>query len=175
MANVILYIAASLDGYIARKDGGIDWLSMVETPETDYGYADFYRTVDAIVVGSKTYEQALGFDQWPYPGKTTYVFTRRELTTDRDDVVFTSASPDAVISGIESKGLSRIWLIGGAELTASFLRLRLVDEFIISVIPIILGEGIPLFLHPYPEQRLKLNYAQQYPTGLVQMSFSPAE
>lgn len=171
MANVILYIAASLDGYIARKDGRIDWLSVVETGETDYGYTDFYSTVDAIVVGSKTYEQALGFDEWPYTGKMTYVFTRRNLTSDREDVVLTNGSPDSVINEMEAKGLRTIWLVGGAELTASFLRLQLVNEFVISVIPIILGEGIPLFLPPCPEQRLTLSHVQQYPTGLVQMKF----
>lgn len=175
MANVILYIATSLDGYIARKDGGIDWLSAMETPKTDYGYADFYSTVDAIVLGSKTYELALSFGEWPYPGKTSYVFTRRDLRTDREDVVFTDASPESLLSEIESAGQSRIWLVGGAELTASFLRLKLVNEFIISVVPILLGEGIPLFLPPYHEQRLKLTRAEQYPTGLVQMSYTTAE
>jgi dihydrofolate reductase len=171
MADVILYIAASLDGYIARKGGRIDWLSMVETSDTDYGYADFYQSVDALVVGRRTYEQALGFGDWPYPGKPSYVFTTRNLTSERNDVIFTSAKPGTVIREMETQGFKRIWLVGGAELTAAFLKLRLIDEYIISVVPIILGEGIPLFLPPGPEETLKLVELQQYPTGLVQLRY----
>ncbi|MCI0563991.1 MAG: dihydrofolate reductase family protein [Nitrososphaera sp.] len=171
MVNIILYIATSLDGYIARKDGSIDWLSMVETNDTDYGYADFYRSVDALVMGRRTYEQALGFGEWPYPGKPSYVFTRQRLTSKRNDVFFTSAKPDTVIREMETQGFKRIWLVGGAELTAAFLKFRLVDEYIISIIPIILGEGIPMFLPPIPEERLKLIQSQQYPTGLVQLRY----
>ena len=171
MANVILYIATSLDGYIARKDGSIDWLSMVEASDTDYGYADFYQSVDALVMGSRTYEQALGFGDWPYPGKPSYVFTTRNLTSERKDVIFTSAKPDTVIREMEAQGFTRIWLVGGAELTAVFLKFRLVDEYIISVVPTILGGGIPLFLPPNPEEKLKLVELQQYPMGLVQLRY----
>ncbi len=171
MVNVILYIATSLDGYIARKDGGIDWLSMVESNNTDYGYADFYRSVNALVMGRRTYEQALGFGEWPYPGKPSYVFTTGNLTSQRNDVIFTSAKPDTVIREMEAQGFKRVWLVGGAELTAAFLKLRLVEEYIISIVPIILGEGIPMFLPPSPEEALKLIESQQYPTGLVQLRY----
>jgi dihydrofolate reductase len=171
MANVILYIATSLDSYIARKDGRVDWLSMVETSDTDYGYADFYQSVDALVMGSRTYEQALGFGDWPYPGKPSYVFTTRNLTSERKDVIFTSAKPDTVIREMDAQGFTRIWLVGGAELTAVFLKFHLVDEYILSVVPTILGEGIPLFLPPIPEEKLKLVELQQYPTGLVQLRY----
>ena len=171
MTETILYIATSLDGYIARKDGGIDWLSMVESPDTDYGYSDFYRSVDAAVMGRKTYELALGFGEWPYPGKPAYVFTRQQPASDRTDVTFTSALPDRVLRELDAQGLRRIWLVGGAELTAAFQRRRLIDEYIISVIPVVLGEGIPLFLPTGVEERLELVESQRYPTGLVQMRY----
>src|SRR3989337_3340885 len=102
MAKFIREIATSLDGYIARKDGSIDWVSMVEASDTDYGYADFYQSVDVLVMGSRTYEQALGFGDWPYPGKPSYVFTTRNLTSERKDVIFTSAKPDTVIREMEA-------------------------------------------------------------------------
>src|SRR3990172_7004625 len=161
MAHVILYIATSLDGYIAKKDGSIDWLTMVEVGDTDYGYADFYQSVDALVMGSRTYEQALGFGDWPYPGKQSYVFTTRNLTSERKDVIFTSAKPDTGIREMEAQGFTRIWLVGGAELTAVFLRLRLVEEDRISVVSASLGGGIPLFLPPLTEEKLKLVELQQ--------------
>ena len=171
MAKVTLYIAASVDGFIASKDGGIDCLSMVESKETDYGYADFYRSIDAIAMGSKTYEQVLGFGAWPYPGKPCYVFTQRRLTSARKDVIFTAAGPDVVVREMESKGLHRIWLVGGARLAAAFLLPRLIDEYIVSIIPILLGEGIPLFLPTDREIKLQLMEVQQFATGLVQLRY----
>lgn len=171
MAKVTLYIAASLDGFIAEKDGGIDWLSMVESKETDYGYADFYRSIDAIAMGSKTYKQVLEFGAWPYAGKPCYVFTRRGLTSKRKDVIFTSANPDAVIQEMQSRGLHSIWLVGGAQLTAEFSRLRLIDEYIVSIIPIILGEGIPMFLPSGTEIKLQLLDVINFPSGLVQLRY----
>ncbi len=156
MAKVTLYIATSVDGFIATKDGGGDWLSMVESMETDYGYGDFYRSIDAIAMGSKTYEQVLGFGAWPYAGKPCYVFTRRGLTSARKDVIFPLAGPDAVVQEMESQGWRNIWLVGGAQLIAAFLKLRLIDEYILSVIPILLGDGIPLFLSTGKEIKLQL-------------------
>jgi dihydrofolate reductase len=171
MTEVALYIATSLDGFIARKDGAIDWLTAFDTPQTDYGYAEFYRTVDAPLMGRKTYEQALGFGDWPYPGKPSWVFTRQRLATQRDDVFFTAAEPRQVLRDIEARGARRIWLVGGAELTAAFLRESLVDEFVISVVPVLLGDGIPLFQPGAPEQALKIVELNQYPTGIVQSRY----
>lgn len=171
MSEVILYIAASLDGYIAREDGGIDWLSRVERPDTDYGYAQFYQSIDVAVMGRKTYELALSFGEWPYPGKPSVVFTHRNLTSERGDVMFTAASPDAVLAELAARGLKRVWLVGGAELVAAFQQARLIDEYIVSVIPVILGDGIPLFLSTGVEQGLELVESQQYPSGLVQMTY----
>jgi dihydrofolate reductase len=174
MPEVILYIAASLDGYIARKDGGIDWLASVERPDTDYGYAPFYQSIDVALMGRKTWELALSFGEWPYPGKPSLVFTRQKLTSDRDDVTFTSASPEAALADLAARGLKRAWLVGGAELVAAFQKARLIDEYIVSVIPVILGAGIPLFLPTGVEQGLELVGSQRYPSGLVQMTYRPA-
>jgi dihydrofolate reductase len=91
MTKIVLYIATSLDGYIARKDGNIDWLTAFETDETDHGYGEFYHGIDGLAMGRKTYEQVLNFGEWAHPGKPSYVFTRQSLSSDLDDVFFTSA------------------------------------------------------------------------------------
>lgn len=176
MTTIALYIATSLDGYIARKDGSVDWLSTVETGETDYGYADFYQSIDALVMGRKTYQTsiALGSGEWVYPGKPCYVFTHQNQPSERSDVFFTSAPPARFVQNIETQGFQRVWLVGGAELIASFLKLQLIDEFILSIVPMILGEGIPLFTPPSSEVSLKLTDLQHYPSGLVQLKYRQA-
>ncbi|MCC3410642.1 MAG: dihydrofolate reductase [Microcoleus sp. PH2017_29_MFU_D_A] len=172
MTKIVLYIATSLDGYIARKDGSIDWLTAFETDETDHGYGEFYRSIDGLAMGRKTYEQVLSFGEWPHPGKPSYVFTQQSRSPDRDDVLFTSATPDRFLHEMELQGLKRIWLVGGAELIASFLQCQLIDEYILSIAPIMLGEGIPLFLPSPMEMKLKLIEVQKYPTELVQVRYT---
>ncbi|MEH1931486.1 dihydrofolate reductase family protein [Nostoc sp.] len=171
MTKVTLYIAASLDGYIARSDGGIDWLSILEIEGEDYGYTAFYESIDAIVLGSKTYEIGLSFDKWPYPEKKSFVFTQRHLKSDREDVVFVSDTVKHVLENIEAQGLENIWLVGGGALINSFLQHSLIDEYIISTIPIILGGGIRLFPPSSPEEKLELINSKQYPSGLLQSHY----
>jgi len=171
MSAVILYIAASLDGYIAKADGSVDWLSIVNDEDTDYGYADFYAGVDAIAMGSRTYEQVLDFEEWPYPDKRVFVFTRRSLEAVAHDVAFTNQSPVDFVRGLDSAGVRTLWLAGGGDLVASFMEHRLIDEYIVSVIPIVLGDGIPLFRGPLPEHRLELLESTDYASGLVQLHY----
>jgi dihydrofolate reductase len=171
MAKIVLYIATSLDGYIARTNGGIDWLSIVERTGEDYGYAAFYESVDAVVMGSKTYELCLGFSEWPYPGKKAYVLTQRKLKSDRADVVFVSRDAGKAHKEFKAQGLKNVWLVGGGAITGAFLQQGLIDEFIISVIPIILGDGIRLFPSPGPEAQLELVDSRSYPSGLVQAHY----
>jgi len=171
MTQVVLYIAASLDGYIARTDGSIDWLSTVEKPGEDYGYASFYSSIDAVVAGRKTYELGLGFEEWPYPGKKCFIFTSRAIASDRSDVEFLSTDVRQGMAKIEAQGFKRVWLVGGGALIRSFLSEALIDEHIVSVIPILLGSGIPLFPPPTPEQKFRLADARHYESGLVQIRY----
>ena len=174
MATIILYIASSVDGYIAKEDGSVDWLSMVDGSGSDYGYFAFYDSVDALIMGSKTYEQILGFGDWPYAGKPSYVFTHQTLRTERKDVIFTQGQePERVISEMEAQGYKRIWLVGGAEIIASFIQCDLIDEYIISIIPIILGAGIPLFKSPTPEVKLEVLESKLYSSGLLHLHYKP--
>jgi dihydrofolate reductase len=173
MPHVTLYIATSLDGYIARADGGIDWLDAVQRPDTDYGYHAFYDTIEAVLLGRKTYELAESFGEWPYPGKPSYVFTRQRLTSTRNDVFFTAAEPAALVRELNDRGLKRLWLVGGGELVAAFQRERLIDEYIVSIIPVSLGNGIPLFPPPGQELPLELTGCERFPSGLVQLRYQP--
>lgn len=173
MLEVVYYVAASLDGYIATPGGGIDWLAPFEASGEDYGYARFYDSVDAVIVGSTTFQHSLTFGSWPYPGKPVWVFSSRALDVDRDDVTVTADAPDVVSREIEERGLCRAWLVGGGALAGSFRQAGLITELIVSVIPIILGEGIPLFGAPGPQRRLRLLESTPYPDGIVQLRYVP--
>ena len=174
LPEVDLYIAMSLDGYIADPEGGVGWLSMVETAGEDYGYASFYDSVEAVFMGSHTYEQIAQFGHWPYEGKPCHVFSRRALQAD-GDVTVTASEPREVLNNLAQEGVRRAWLVGGAELTSSFRVNRLISRYIISLVPILLGSGIRLFSPPLPEERLKLTGTRSYPSGLVQMTYEPAD
>ncbi len=168
---MILYIATSLDGYIAKTDGSVKWLSIVEKKSEDYGYAAFYQTIDALVMGSKTYEQILGFGDWPYKEKPSYVLTRREIFTEQKNVEITTENPKQLIKKLQDQKLDKIWLVGGGALIKSFIKEGLIDEYIISIIPIILGQGIRLFQQPLVETNLKCIETRKYSSGLVQVTY----
>lgn len=167
--NYILYIAVSLDGLIARADGSIDWLASSEESIEDYGYTEFYNSIDALVTGSTTYKQILGFGNWPYPGKLTYVLTRHHLSSDRNDVMFLP-SLAALLTDVEQKGFRRVWVVGGGQVAAQFMRQRLIDEYILTLIPVILGDGISLY-QAVPEQKLTLIEAKSYGSGVVELRY----
>jgi dihydrofolate reductase len=174
MAKVILYIAASIDGYIAREDGGVDWLDVVATEGADYGYTAFYEGVDALIMGSKTYEEVLLLSpgKWPYVGKLSYVLSRRDLKTDNAEIVITSAGAEEVVAQFKEAGMETVWLLGGGTLTASMLALDLIDELILSIIPVTLGKGLPLFPRQgQGERKFELLETKGYASGLVQLHY----
>ena len=171
MPNVILYIACSFDGYIARGDGNIEWLSMVESGSQDYGYQKFYDSVDALIMGRKTYQQILSFGKWPYPGKPCYVLSRNIMESKRSDVFISSADPAALMTRFSEKGSTRVWLVGGADTLKTFLNQELVHEIIVSYIPFLLGDGIPLFQPGIPERNLTLLSTETFPNGLLQVHY----
>jgi len=171
MPDIIYYVAASLDGYIATADGGVEWLAPFEQSAEDYGYAEFLASVDALLLGSKTYEQVLGFGPWPYEGKPAWVFTHRDLER-ANDVTFTSASPTKVAEELDALGHDRVWLVGGAALAAAFRAENLITEYIVSVMPVILGEGIALFGASGGSDSLVLLESAQYESGVVQLRYA---
>jgi dihydrofolate reductase len=171
MTEIIYYVAVSLDGYIAPPDGKVDWLSAYNTGSEDYGFREFYKSIDALAEGSKTYEQALGFGEWPHPGKPCWVFTKRPLKVKQPEVILTSGTPSEVVAQLNARGFRRVWLVGGAQLAASFRASGLITEYVLSVIPVFLGAGIPLFTAHGPKENLKFVECKTYPTGLVQVRY----
>lgn len=154
MGKVILYIATSQDGFIADKNGGVDWLpgpGDCPDPNDEVGYKVLLNRVSTIVMGSRSYEQIVGFGDWAWGDKETFVFTSRKLSSSREDVHFVHEGLREFLDKLRGKeGSQDIWLLGGAELIKSFAKERLIDECVITVIPKKLGEGIKLEL-PYED------------------------
>ena len=146
MTNYI-YIATSLDGFIATNDGGLDWLYEIPNPEqSDYGYAEFMSTIDAIVMGRKTFEKVLTFAPWPY-NKPVFVLSNSltelpEHIVEKAEIV--SGDIKRLINQLNQRGYNNLYVDGGVTIQ-SFLREDLIDEMIISRVPILLGNGFPLF------------------------------
>ncbi|MCG7344728.1 dihydrofolate reductase family protein [Sporosarcina sp. ACRSL] len=143
--NVVLFIASSLDGYIATKDESLEWLFKVEG-EGDNGFSEFYDTVDTVLMGKKTYDWIMRhMDEFPYKNKECFVFTR-SMIKDTENAKFVSVEITNFVNKLKSQHGKKIWIVGGGRLLNSFIQENLVDEFIITVAPTILGEGIPLFI-----------------------------
>lgn len=171
--NLILYIAASLDGYIARSNGAVDWLSgNGDNPNADNGYNDFYNTIDTVIMGRTTYEQLineLSPDTWVYEGKKCYVATTRKGEVD-DRVEFLSEDIAEFVRKLKEQQGKDIWLIGGGKLIDEFIKKDLIDKYIITIIPTILGDGISLFLKENPEIKLRLVETKTV-DGMVELTY----
>ncbi len=174
LTQLVYYVAVSLDGFIAPLDGSLDWLTPYNAGDEDYGYREFYKTVDALVEGSNSYEQALTFGEWPHPGKPCWVVTDREFESKRPEVHFTSATPAELIRHIAALGHKRVWLVGGSQLAASFRAAGLITEYVLSIIPVFLGAGRPLFAGRGPVENLRLVESKPDPSGLVQVRYVQA-
>ena len=169
--QVVYYVAASLDGFIATTDGSVEWLEPFEGSGEDYGYADFLAGVDGLLLGSRTYEQSLTFGQWPYAAKPAWIFSHRPIGAVQG-VAVTDRTPAEVVAGAADRGLRRLWLVGGASLAASFRSAGLITEYVVSVMPVVLGGGIPLFAGPGPRERLRLLDTTRYGDGVVQLRYA---
>ncbi len=177
MPEVILYIASSLDGYIARPDGNVDWLDEVaapaDSPEEDFGYAEFIAGIGTVLMGRVTYEQILTFGvEYPYPGTAGYVFSRTRAGEGDENVEFVDgADIPRFVAQLKAASDKHVWLIGGGLLIREFLRLDLIDRFIVTLMPVILGEGIPLFPPTTPQIGLELVENLAFPGGMVQLTY----
>jgi len=167
-----VFIATSLDGYIARSDGTFDFLSIVERPDEDYGFAEFFASVDALVIGRNTYETALAFPEWPYAGKRCIVLTHRETPSVHGEQFF-AGEPAALVDTLGLSGAQRLYVDGGAVIR-QFLADGLIDDLTLSIVPMLLGQGVPLFGQEVPEQLLVLKTSKSYESGLVQLCYSRA-
>jgi len=156
MTKTLVYIATSLDGFVAKENGSIDWLP--ESSESSYDA--FYKSIDTVILGKTTYEQVLTFGEYPYKDKKSFVFTRTSKNND-DNVEFVSDLAKFVKDGFPGAG-TNIWLVGGPKIIASFLKMGVVDEIITTVIPVLLGRGIPLFQNIENEIKLELVKTEKY-------------
>lgn len=143
--KLVLFIATSLDGYIATKSESLDWLFKVEG-EGDNGYSEFYETVDTILMGRRTYDWIMNFEteDFPYRNKECYVFSR-SVNEDNKDVKFVNENIVDFTNQLKNKDGKNIWIVGGGELLHSFVKEKLVDELILTVAPTLIGTGISLF------------------------------
>jgi dihydrofolate reductase len=165
------YVAATIDGFIAEHDGGLDWLTSI--PVGRGGYDEFYAGVGALVMGAGTYEWVLErVEKWPYPEGPTWVFTHRELKPFEDgDIRFVQGSPSEHLDEMrEAAGDKNIWVVGGGELASQFVEEGLLDELILNVASAVLGEGIPLFAGRIPGH-LHLTATQVKGPGMVELRY----
>lgn len=171
--NVVLYIAMSLDGYIAKLDGSVDWLKgSSDISDVDVGYNAFYQSIDTIFMGRKTYEQIiyeLSPDKWVYKGKKTYVVTTKEFA-NTGDVTFLGSDFMEIVRELKKKEGKDIWLVGGASLIDEFQNQNLIDRYIITIIPTILGSGISLFDRRDKEILLDIIDQKEF-GGMVQLTY----
>lgn len=165
MRKVTLFIAMSLDGYIADKDGGVDWLNgQEEDGENMDTYSDFIKGIDTIIMGWNTYHQLtseLSPEEWVYPEQVSFVITHREIpSTER--IRFTSESPCDLVKRLREEEGNGIWICGGASIVRQLMETDLIDTLHISVIPTLLGDGVRLFGPLEKEQKLRLVKTQSY-------------
>ncbi|WP_163581414.1 dihydrofolate reductase family protein [Gracilibacillus saliphilus] len=160
--STVLFIASSLDGYIATKEESLEWLFKVEG-EGDNGFTEFYETVDTILMGKRTYDWVMkqDLDEFPYKDKECYVFTR-SVYEDTENVQFINEDITKFIHKLQNKNGNNIWLVGGGELLNSCIQAGLVDEFIITFAPTIIGNGIPLFKEGNHHLELSLKGTKQF-------------
>ncbi len=169
--KVVLYIAQSLDGFIATEDHDISWLSIVEQEGEDYGYEAFVDTVDTVFMGRRTYEKVLSFGvEFPHKGRKCYVLSASRTGSD-ENVTFFSGDLKALVEDIKKKEGKNIFIDGGAEVVRVFRSLDLIDDIVISIIPVMLGKGIRLFKETDAMGHLKLISSQSYESGLVQLKY----
>jgi dihydrofolate reductase len=172
MGDVVLYIAASLDGYIATEDGGISWLDSFNAAGTDYGYAEFMTNVGATIMGGKTYRQVLTFGAWHYQDIPSYIVTSQPLADHpQEDVRKVDTDFATLVQNIKAETDKDIFFIGGAELTKAFIEQDLIDSYRIFLMPVMLGKGIPLFLELNTIQNVSLIETQSHPLGVVELRY----
>lgn len=167
MRKIVLFIASSLDGFIAGPKGQIDWLFS----DADYGYNKFFGSVDTVLMGRKTFELSLSFKPFQYPNKRVVVFSRNKKNKIKSTAEFVS-EPVSFTCNLKKQKGKDIWLVGGGELASLFLKKGLIDEIVLSIHPIVLGKGIPLFSGAGTQAGLTLKKSKSFASGLVQLQYA---
>lgn len=169
--KLCLFIAMSLDGFIAKTDDDISFLNQVELEGEDYGYSEYINKVDTVILGRKTYDKVLSMGvESPYGDRQVFVITRSPRT-DFGKTIFFSGKLTDLVQSLKSQPGQNIYCDGGAEIISQLLQENLIDEMTVSVIPVLLGDGIRLFGKGFPEQKLQLVNSKSFEKGLVQLHY----
>jgi len=170
--KIIVNIATSADGFVARPDGNLDWLTERPSPKGFYGLPKFERSTDAKILGRKTFDRSLQMGARFSAGALHYVFSRRPPPASvPEGVNFVTESIGAFAERLRRQAGKNVWMMGGGEIIGSFLDEAAIDEFIITVVPTFIGEGIPLLAPRHREVALRLLGVQQFPDGVVQLHY----
>jgi dihydrofolate reductase len=171
--KIIVHIATSADGYIARPNHDIDWLTNRPAPKGFYGMEKFMRSIDTSLLGRKTYEISLKMGATFDPKSRTYVFSRRPSPRRvPDGVEFIKGGIGAFANRLKREKGKNIWMIGGADIIGSFLDAGAIDEFVVSIVPVFIGKGIPLIAPRHRHIRLTLRSMKRFPDGVVQVHYT---
>ena len=171
MRKVVLGLGISLDGYIARVDGSVDFLFMPK----DYSMGPFFKTIDTAIMGRKTYEVGLkmgGAGSFSGDSMIYYVMSRSLPPGERGGVIFTNQIPAAILTQIRERSGKDVWLMGGGELAREFLKADLVDELYLGIVPVLLGEGLPLFPSGFPQRNFALLENKTFSKGLIALKYT---
>ena len=173
MRKVVLSLAMSLDGYIAKPDGDVEWLKSVPNPKKiDHGFVNFYKTIDTTIMGNNTYKEILGFGiPFPFPDKKNYVLTKSPQHNTEFVNFISDVAP--IIRELKKDSGKNIWLIGGGQINTLLLNQDLIDELLIRIVPIVIGEGLPLFGNNVKETIFELYKTETFSTGVVQITYRP--
>ena len=175
MRKVKYGVGVSLDGYIAAPDGSVDWLNRATSKAKgeDFGKREFFKSLDTVLMGRKTYEIALkmGMDKTGIPKMKNYVFSRTLPPGERDGVEFVSGDPGELIARLKQQPGKDIWLCGGGELAREVLKSKALDEVILGIVPVLIGAGRLTFPSEFPETELELVECKQYKGGVVSLTY----
>jgi dihydrofolate reductase len=169
--KVTYYVAASIDGYIAKDDGDVSWLDELNIPMEKTGYDAFFSTVDALVMGRKTYEMICSFGAWPYGKKPTWICSHNNINAIDGINLRKSTTPEDVVKDARKENASHLWLVGGGILAEYFMNASLLTDIIITQMPIILGGGIPLFAPTIHSKSVELKGCKESDLGFVQLEY----
>jgi len=172
--KVVYYVASSIDGFVAPVDGSLDWLAPFSASGEDHGYSEFYAGIDALVIGARTYEQMLGFGEWPHQDRPVSVMSSRSLPIVGPTISLSALDPASVVKQHRQAGHQRLWLVGGGTLASSFEQAGLIDEYVISYVPVLLGSGIGLFDGRGASRNLALVDGAAVGDGIVQCRYRSA-
>lgn len=169
--SLIYHVTSSLDGYIARPDGRLDWFDAHRQADEECSFQYFYAGIDALLMGRITYEAMLQRGgPWPYPGKPCVVLTRSELPRASAEVQLTHCTPAQAVEALGEARFQRIWLVGGSSLAGTCYAAGLLDEMVINLVPYLLGAGVPL-LATGLERGLVLNEQRRFNDGTIQLHY----